>query len=694
MSWSSVQPSATVGLRLTIGTATVLLAVAAFAEDPMPAAFGSTWQIGDAEVLVPTHPAGAPVSSVEPVEGADLLHVSFAPISDAPDARNDSWLFDPDRGELVTTWTEREPSRILAFDIDGDGDNELVRDLDRPAPCGLFVWWRPAVLTDGEFVPVATTPRTAEARQSGSIAPPRPGVQTELIASTGEHAATIGALIDGDAATAWTADRDGAGTWVAIEAPLGARVGGIRLAADDATGPLVVRVRFGDGNEAMLEVDRSLREYPIATESRCAVVEAAELGGRARMSLTEASLVTSTDGLTPGQLVRQFWLPALEASCAPGDHPSTTVAVASRAARADADALGLELWSTDDPCVARAIVGALDSYDVDGRLRLDVSLSQVAAEEAQSGHYGPGAIARLAELRTEDAGWSEALRSAAVGATEPLPLDEFLVAATRDESVTSDALALASEASTVELSTLVGGTDDIARWQRALRIAHQFRAPCSEADVTELSDALAHENGTVARLALHVIGARQCHALTDAVRAIIQDDPSPPLRSSAITTLGRLGASSCELPRDPAPNVRAVQAAAECAPAWIADEPSRLTDALDGEPWPDVRAAWVASAIAADTARVDEAAMTILIEGAPDDDVVAAFSALRVRGTRVPTEAIDVMIARDGSRAVLTAGIALLPLVDDLPTQWLESLPTASGYSEQLQPAIDALLAR
>ena len=672
----------------------VLLSGAAVADDTTPNDADSTWQIGDRDVALPPHPAGAAVVSVESIAGSELVHVSFAPVSDAPDARSEAWLFDPAAGAPFTNWSEREPTRIRLLDIDGDGDDDFVRDLDRPAPCGLFVWWEPALLRDGEFTPVSVTPRTTGTPAVGDVAPRRPSVQSELVASSGEHAGLVNALVDGDPTTTWMAQRDGAGTWVALEAPLGARVGGVRLAADDGDGPLVVRARFGDGTEATLAADRSLREYPIATESRCVVVEAAGLGGRERMTLTEASLVTSTDGLSPDAVVREFWHPALEATCASDDHPAAALGVAGRAARADAAALGALLTSVDDPCVARAIVRALASSDEDGRMRLAASVTSVAATEAQAGEYGPDAIGRLAQLRLGDSGWSDALRAAAARSEAPLTLTDFLIAAAADGALIDDALTLASTATVVDLATLVDGADDVAHWQRALRISHRFEAPCDDSSVESLRVALAHDNGTVARLALHAIGARRCGALHAEVESLATDDPSPQLRRSALLALEALGMEICNLRLDDAPDVRAAQAEARCAPSWLAGDPSRLPNVLDGETWPEVRGAWLRSAIAADDEDVDATVMALLIDGATDDDVVATFGALRVRGTAIPTEAIDVMMARDTSRAVVGAGVALLALVEDLPVLWLESLPSAAGYSEQLQPAVDALLAR
>jgi hypothetical protein len=110
------------------------------------------------------------------------------------------------------------------------------------------------------------------------------------------------------------------------------------------------------------------------------------------------------------------------------------------------------------------------------------------------------------------------------------------------------------------------------------------------------------------------------------------------------------------------------------------------------ETWPEVRAEWLHSAIAADDRRVDDAAMSALIEHGHDEDIVAAFVALRFRGADIPVGALDLLVAHDSSRAVLSAGIGILRFTDEIPRAWLEGVQESPGYSERLQPMIDALL--
>ena len=668
----------------------LVLAAAAHGQSVLVAEDGSVViELEDSAMPLPARSDGAVPRHADLVADGEYVQVTFDLDDRLPDAPYTEWLLDAETGELVAEWTTREPTRIRRFDLDGDGDLEIIRDYARPAPCGLFVWWAPAVLGQDGFEDVNVTPRADAPARAGRVSAPRPGVQGHAVASSGDLAGEIGALFDNDPATAWRSERPGPGTWVAVEAPHGARVGGIRLSSDESERPLTVRVRFDDGASAVLEVDGLLREFALSTDGRCAVVTAADLGGREGMMLTEASLVTSTDALSPSELVAEFWAPALASACE--DDRRNPREPAEVAVSLHAAAAAELLHATASSCEALALSHALESVDTSGALRLRSDAGPVALTAAQGSHFGRAALPRLAELRTESAAWSGTLHAAAQEAGSPVDLAVLLQAGVSDESLFRDALALSPHAEPIPLLSLLGENEEAEAWQRALRIALATGGDC-DADAEALAAAIEADNGTVARLALRVAGDRRCASFESSADAIAASDPSPFLRAEALRTLDALDAPVCDRPRDSSPSVRTAQARLSCTGSTLQRAPNVLSSALDDENWPEVRAAWIHAAVAADVESVDGELMRYLLAESADEDIVAAFVAMRVRGTRIPVEAIDLMIARESSRGVLDAGIGVLRFADEIPVTWLQGLEAAEGYTERLQPAIDALL--
>lgn len=621
------------------------------------------------------------VASVTTVDGTGLVHVVFAPLDAVPDSHRTSYLLSDT--EVVATWNSTIEERIRAIDLDGDSEPEVVRDLAMPAPCGIFVWRQPAVLGDGLFTPVEINAAAASERHRGRAGSAPQSTLSEAFDSSDRYLAAPGDLVDGDPATAWLLE-GGAGAWTALRAPDGARVGGLRLSGNEGDGPLVVNVRFGDGASATLEVDGLHREYAVPTESRCAVITAVHLGGREQVMFAEASLVSSTDAIGPSTLVDTFWSPALAAACSGS---RDTAEVAERLVETDLQAAAAAFQRTDEPCVAAALAHAIAPHDPDGALRTAEGMSDAATVAAQGSAFDVAATQRLGGLIVDDPAWLPGLSSAADGHSD-VALGALYLAL--DEARFEVALQLAPSATPVALAEMLAD-DSADAWIRSLRVAHTFAEPLASPETVRR--ALAHDNGTVARLGIALIARASMSEMQADLEVIAQRDPISTLRAAAIAALDAMGTVSCgDHVEDPAPDVRAAVAGLGCASTWLSEDPTRLPARLTDETWPEVRAAWLQAAARAGSTEVDNAALTWLIDVDDDDDIAAAFLALRVRGTTVPTEAIDLMIARDDSRTVLQAGLGLLRYADVLPRAWLQSLPEAAGYSEQMAPTVEALL--
>ncbi len=622
------------------------------------------------------------ITSNDELSGAALRHVVFTPVAALPDSVSHSYLLDA-AANVVARWNSVDQERVRAVDLDADGTAEIVRDIALPAPCGIFAWREPAVLEEDEFMLIAIGAPISSQRNLGRAGSPPANVLSEAFDSSDRYLDDSSLLTDGDPATAWEIG-GGRGAWVALRAPEGARIGGVRLSSDEGDSPVVVSVRFGDGATQVLEVDGQHREYAVRTESRCAVVTVSDLGGREQLVLTEASLVASTDGLQPSELVETFWGPALVAACNADRDPSE---MADALSSASAEAAAQTLLTSDDSCVTASLASSLEQHDGAGELRLVFPMTDAAAAALQNGEFSLEAVPRLAELSEEDPAWMTALERTVAGHSG-LQLDSLFRAV--DEQRFEGALSLAPASIAVPLHDMLAD-DSPDSWIRALRIALAFETPVAAEDT--LRSALAHDNGTVARLGIALVSAVDAVELEGDIQSIAGSDPSSVLRAAAVAALSDMGHPVVdEHYADRAPDVRAAVAGLPAATRWLVEDSTRVDVVLATETWPEVRSAWLQAASRAGSAAVDSSVLAWLIDAGTEDDIATFFLAMRVRAGSVPPAAIDLMMARDDSRTVLQAGLGVLRYAEVLPREWLESLTEVAGYSEQMAPVVEALL--
>lgn len=642
--------------------------------------------------------------------------ISWAPADDTPDGARRTALFEltsPPR--LLTSWVATSDQDLRLVDLDGDGERELVRDITGPTVCGTTQWREPAVYdaATGAFRPVRLRPLPAVESLNGL--PRSPGLASDgsslaqassrpLDASSG--ALDAGALVDGDPRTDWTAFAPGESQWLAIQAPVDGRSAALRISTSEADAPLRVIVETG-ARRFETTVDGLLREIPLQPDESCLVLTVSDLGGRPFASLSEAQIVLDVDRLSADERATDVWVPTVADACASGD--ALRAQRISALAGANAAFVDAFVGSTD-PCEHRALLAGIEASDapVEAALRLaqhpaattpllDVLLPSLSVPEA-----APALIQTLANAPEGSApgALGEALLRSARERSEPIDITSLVVRATSEPEGAWDSLVrdLAPHG-VIDLPEAWAASERIDDHRRILHWTALTPVPSESTDAERqtLSEALAHDDGSVARLAIHVAGRRGHTSLAPALWALATGDPIGHVRAEAVRALDALGALDAggvaTLLRDDDPTVRLALASTRAAQRWATADPSGLDLPLS-DAWAEVARAWAGQAIAWGDPVVDLAVVASLAD-ADTEQVGSALRAWLARGTAIPDAAVALGRAAGADPATLTWTLAVSPLSDaGCDTAWMETLLADDALPLEAEDAIAATLQR
>lgn len=586
----------------------------------------------------------------------------------------DRALFRLVDGALTLVWagTAASPGdatdTVDLVDLDGDGASELVRHrLDPVAPpCGRDdLYLQPAVfdLATGAFrdaviVPPAAQAPTLEVRPSGPDDRYAEDARVVVVSSSARvdgwpsRDRGVVELTDDDPSTAWLEGRPGTGVgaWVRIDAEAGVPLTGIVVDNGDGAGvagPTRWVVVFGDGTAHRATTPPNGRfalRFDPPTASGCAALVAA--------GLVDGATTFAVGGMSPRTVLDTM---------APDDALDTVVDVV--AARSGDVRVGqaTRLFARLAADAPEAALTTIDDADATTQAALVAALGEVAATRA-------GLAARVADGRFDDEtarawlptadpgdaddrtallariGPGDPLAVAALGRLgdptsddETMRMLDALADATADEvDARLDALDTPDPMRFAEVVRRSGdGEADIRiRMLRlAVRLGTAPPAWVDQAAIDAVRANLAHDNGTVARLAIAVAGLGGFGGLRDTVAVIAIEDPADELRVEAFVALGRLDHDAPELDAmldDPSPTVR-LAALTRFEPRFAAEAMQRR---LATETWPAIREALMRQ-LAASPTFVAEA----LMQARTDDEAVAMLDALPARPDEVSADA-------------------------------------------------------
>ena len=206
-----------------------------------------------------------------------------------------------------------------------------------------------------------------------------------------------------------------------------------------------------------------------------------------------------------------------------------------------------------------------------------------------------------------------------------------------------------------------GVQNDTIVLRALVRIArrHTVVPQLSEDDVARVRAAMEDDNGTVARLALHVVGWYRIEPLIPALFTMAREDRHPMMREAALVAIGALATRRPDL-RDEAaaafiaalddgdPGVRIV-AARRLSNVPLSFEQQRVAaEALAAERWPEVTRSLTLTLI---RQRNDDADAAVLawLQTASNDELRSALIAWQARGTAVPFEELALLRERTAS---------------------------------------------
>lgn len=648
----------------------------------------------------------ARVTTIDAAGWGTLEHRVYEADDALPDAQATHELGVAGEAPLAS-WAGAADQRVVAADLDGDGRDELVRDDVAAMPCGFDLWSRPAVFDagSGAFRPVSIRPSFDDATplSAGVARPPTTTVVSDAFSSS-SGLVDPAALRDGSPSTWWweEAAGPGVGQWVALRTPDGMPARGVRLSTDEADGPLRVLVRFADGAAVLVDADGLYREVAVNSRASCAVAIVVDTGGRDRAGFSEASLMLDVDRAEPAQRV-DAWRRAVEGACMAGQPASAASLAADAVADAPPDAV-TRLLATTSPCAAARLIDALRHVDrADEALRAAARGNATDAVEAAAlaAAHSPADAELLVDAVVagqRDPLWLETLVALHDALSGEAPIGPILTAALEDASLEETALQLAPAG--VTSGWALPSDRPTESLLLALRIAALLPAGHLSADF-DWSPLLTHENGSVARLAIAVIGRQGVQAERQTIATMAVEDPMPHIRAQAVQALDALGALALlaqTVAEDASSTVRAALAASDQGIAWAVSAPDALGAMLDAETWPEVRRAWIAGAIRADRPAVDDAVVGYLSTKAETrpDDVSAALRDWSARGTPVPHGAYALGRDRGADPATLPYALNLLPLApgacDDVA--WLGALRDAPDLPDEVRAAVEDAVAR
>lgn len=569
-------------------------------------------------------------------------------------------------GGLIEVWSSAAPddgeahTDVAHIDLDGDGRRELVRHRVDPIapPCGrddLFI--EPAVFdpTTGDFRDAVVLPPAANA-PAVDVRPDGPADRyaDDARVSVVSASARVGGwpsrdrgvfeLGDDDPTTAWLEGRPGTGVgaWVRIDGEAGVPLAGVVVDNGDGgeiAGPTRWLVVFDDGRVHRATTPAhgrfALRFDPPVASSCVALVAAGLVDGATTFAVGGLSPRTALDALAPDAAIAAI---AEVAATRLGDvRRGPTLALLARVAD---DAPDAALTAVDDA------EGDLQRALVDALADVDATRPGLAERVATAGIDDDAARGWIARVPADDPVVRTALL-ARIAPGDPLALDAATALGTPttdDETIALLDAYVAAPADEVEarlealgapnplfLAPVLrrsneGSASVRIRMERlALRLSHAPPAYLDAPVADILRANLAHDDGTVARLAIALAGRLRVGQLADDLAAIVADDPADELRLEAAAALAVIDADATVLDTlldDPSPTLR-LGALKRLDVVWPAD---RVAARLHDETWPDVRAALAAHA-AHHPALVAEA----LSIAASDDEAVALLDALDTR---------------------------------------------------------------
>lgn len=720
-------------------------APAALAQEPLPDAIDaaqstlSVVRLGELSfesgVAIPgVRPEAARVGERD---GSPLIHLTWEPPDALPDDPASHALVALDatrtRGETLVEWRGPSDVRVLVVDLDGDGRAEVVRDAPDPRPCGQATWVAPEVLVDGAFVPIRVRPGVP----AGT--PVAHGSPTELGAAPMSELFASNALPHTPTPAPGAPVELAVGQWFALAAPAPV-VEGVALSSN-GSGRARLLARADDGASTLIDLGPGSFETALPSGSRCVTLTVVDVADGA-LALTAAQLLTSLDSASP-EALGEAWLRGVDDACREGG-PGAGERLADRAVAAG---FGGALAASDSACVAAALARAVPRAGADPvALALDPATSE-QARIALLGTADRRSLRVLAEVVMERLGQpedgrgenrepddapsdgpSDELTEALLAAlartgTEALDaerrssgccrdavaaLDRIVAAAPQNAELRPLALDLVQRGLVPRLSEAPPRDPDAAVFELLL----VARAETADVTATALRARLAHDNGSVARLALYVVGRHRVDALASEVEHVLDTDPMPHLRAEAFRTLSALGAAgprAAALAADPTPEVRLAVARSSEGAALLASEPARLLELLGREAWPEVRRGWIATAIGLDATQLDDAVTGWISAGpaaAPGADAEEATEspgradlafALRTwsaRGRSAPPAALAAGRS-SGDPEALRWAAALVPVVDGACADiaWLGALRDDDTLPESTRAAAEAAAA-
>ncbi|MFT4704260.1 MAG: hypothetical protein ACI81R_001956 [Bradymonadia bacterium] len=517
-------------------------------------------------------------------------------------------------------------------DLDQDGAPELlaVAGVDN---CGLpsaFLEPRVYSASDGRLRPVTLRPsidHIAQAATEPARALPAPQWMLPFTFASHTSSGLPGGGADDALGTAeaddqaWRplSDLDGVGAWTSMRVPAVHTASAVDLRVATGTAPQTLLIST-HGWLRQLQVADELVRVTLPPGANCVTIQIAEGHAFGNAAVDVARVITTASQQT--DWIRDWALPALRDACQ--NSPIHVSRVTRGLFNQTSDFTGIfNASTTSSDCVKDAVVDLLVSAPANDARRLEWLLSTHTPRHRQT---------LLQSTEMDSADWLQALLTA--NETDRA----FIAQIAHDDALASEAAhtiwpptaGIPAEAdrlldgiildALLEI-TLPADTTDARRILSIVARASPA-APSPDWLAPLLRDAIAHSDGTVARLALVATERHAVAALEDDVRAVLRDDPLPLLRVAALSAWLSLTTENpqpliAELATsDPSPSVRLAAAARWEAPA------STLVDAGLAETWPEVQLVFAERT-------VDEA----------DAQAVPLLLALLAQGTRLPLPA-------------------------------------------------------